>query len=324
MKEEQSIKLDKKDKQIMRQLEENSRQSYTEIGKKVGLSNETIEYRIKKMLDNGLIIRMFAEPNLPRLGLKTYRIYLKTAKLTKEDEESILHYFATNPKAQWYAEFEGEWDYTLRLAVENETQLKEEMDRLMTKFGKFILAKDIVMTQYQTYLPISHFTESERKLRTIAIGKEKTIRIDEIDLKLLFHLFENARTKTVDLAVKVNLSPDAVQYRIKKLMEEGAIAFFTAWFDRRKFGYEYYKVLLWFQYATPEDERKLIAYCEQHPNIVFVNRVLGNWDLELDFDAKNSAEIHELVKEVKNRFPDMIRNHTTLAILKDGVPNPFG
>ncbi|MDO8554533.1 MAG: hypothetical protein Q7S22_07025 [Candidatus Micrarchaeota archaeon] len=66
-----------------------------------------------------------------------------------------------------------------------------------------------------------------------------------------------------------------------------------------------------------------MSYCEQHPNIVFINRVLGNWDLEVDFDAKNSREIHDMVKELKSRFSSLIRDHTTLTILKDKVLNPF-
>ena len=130
--------------------------------------------------------------------------------------------------------------------------------------------------------------------------------------------------KTIELAGRVKSSADAIQYRIRKLTELGIIAFFTTWFDRRKIGYEYYKVLFWFQFATKEDEEKLIRYCEQHPNVVFINRVLGNWDLEVDFDAKNAKEIHEFVKDLKNRFSNIIRDHTTLTILRDGVVNPFG
>ena len=317
-------KIDRKDKAIMHLLEQNARASYNELGKKVGLSGETIEYRINRMLKFDFISRMFAEPNLAKLGLKTYRVYLKVENMNENDENTLMNYLANHPKAHWYAEFEGEWDYTVRFALENEAEIKYEMDALITRFGKFIRVKDLVITSYQTYLPITYFTGGERKTRLLQLTSDEEIeKIDEIDKKILSYLMDNARIKTVDIAEKIKISPDAIQYRIRKLIEHKIIAFFTTWFDRRKLGYEYYKVLLWFQYATKEDEEKLIRYCEQHPNVVFINRVLGNWDLEIDFDAKDSKEIHELVKNLKNKFSNIIRNHTTLTILRDGIVNPF-
>ncbi len=312
-------KLDKKDKMIMNALENNSRASFKEIGKNVGLSGENAEYRIERMLKNGLISRMFAEPNLSKLGLKTYRIYLKIENTTEKNEREIFDYFANHPRARWYAEFEGEWDYTIRYALEKEAQLKEELDALTVRFGQFIKAKDIVITSYQMYLPITYFTGGERTLRELYMV-DSLEKADPFDLKILSALCNNSRTKTVDIAKEIGISPDAVQYRLRKLVESKVISFFTAWFDRRKFGYEYYKVLIWLQYATIRDEKKLIAYCQQHPNAVYINRVMGNWDLEVDFDARNAVEIHEIVKSLKNRFAGIIRDHTTLTILRDGIP----
>ena len=319
------IKLDKSDKAIMHELERNSRASFDSIGKAVRLSGETVEYRIRRLKRLGVINRMFAEPNLQRLGLKTYRLYLKTENMSKVASEALLSFISTHPRAQWYAEFEGEWDYSIRYTVENECQFKREMDQIIGRFGEFIKSKDVVITSHQTYLPITYLTGKERNARSVQLDvDEKIEELDETDQRILAHLFEDARMKTVDIATKIRISPDAVMYRIRKMVEKGIIAFFTAWFDRRKLGYEYYKVLLWLQFMTKEDEERLIQYCEQHPNIVYINRVLGNWDLEVDFDARNSQEIHDIIKDLKNKFSGMIRNHSTLTILRDGVVNPFG
>jgi DNA-binding Lrp family transcriptional regulator len=306
----------------MQQLEENARQSYTEIGKKVGLSNETVEYRINKMLETGLIQRMFAEPNLTKLGLKTYRVYFKMENLNETKNKEFFSYLSNHPRVQWFGEFEGEWDYTVRYALSDENEFKTVLEELFAKFGKYIKAKDIVITTYQRYLPATHLTGTERKEQKIYKTKDSE-SVDETDRKILFYLFENARMKSVEIADKIKISPDAVQYRIKRLVERGVISAFTTWFDRRKLGYEYYKVLLWFQYITPEEEQKIMNYCEQHPNIVFINRVLGNWDLELDFDAKNSKEIHDMIKDLKGKFSEVIREHATLTVLRDAVQNPF-
>lgn len=322
--DQQNPNIDKKDRLIMQQLEVNPRLSYKEMGKKVGLKGDTVEYRINKMSKSGIISRMFAELNLSKIGLKTYRLYLKIENMNKVKEQEFINYVISTPKAQWYAEFEGEWDYTIRYAVINEMEFKEELDKLMSKFGQFVRAKDIIISIYQTYLYVSYLTDNERRLGRIKqVSSQAIEKLDYFDKKILYYLISDGRTKSTEMAKKLKISPDAVQYRIKKLINRGTISNFTTWFDRRKLGYGYYKILVWLQFATIESEINLTNYCEQHLNVVFINRVLGNWDLEIDFDARNPEEIHEFIKDLKNAFPNIIRDHTTLSILTDKVLNPF-
>ena len=49
------VKLDLKDRKILYQLDINCRQSNTQFGKKVGLSKQVVDYRIKRMEEDGVI-----------------------------------------------------------------------------------------------------------------------------------------------------------------------------------------------------------------------------------------------------------------------------
>ena len=69
-------------------------------------------------------------------------------------------------------------------------------------------------------------------------------------MKILSLLYNNARATTVDMASIVGLTPDAVSYRIKKLTKEAFILGYTAWFDAKKLGFEYYKILINFRAMT--------------------------------------------------------------------------
>ncbi len=314
------VVLDKKDILILKELDNNSRQSFTEIGKKVGLRSYTVEYRINKLRQAGVILKFFAEPNLTYLGLKTYRLYLRVEHTTEKDETALLHYFSTNPRIQWHAEFEGEWDYTIRYALKDEVELKYEIEKLTKQFGEFIKAKTIAISTYQVYLPITYLTGAERKSLRETIRPSK---LDPIDITILSFLCDDARMSSVAIAQRSLLSPDAVSYRIKRMVQNKTIISFNAWFDRRKLGYEYYKILFWFSHATPSDEEKIIKFCQHYQYVVFINKVLGSWDLEVDLDATNSNQVHEFIKEIKRIFPHLIRDHSTLTILRDSVVNPF-
>jgi len=49
------VKIDLKDRKILYQLDLNSRQSLTQIGKNVGLKKDVVSYRIKRLQDEGVI-----------------------------------------------------------------------------------------------------------------------------------------------------------------------------------------------------------------------------------------------------------------------------
>ncbi|MEM0493397.1 MAG: winged helix-turn-helix transcriptional regulator, partial [Candidatus Thermoplasmatota archaeon] len=49
------VDLDLKDRKILYELDLNARQSFGDIGKKVGLSKDSVAYRVKRMEDEGVI-----------------------------------------------------------------------------------------------------------------------------------------------------------------------------------------------------------------------------------------------------------------------------
>src|SRR3989344_2923810 len=319
MKENFPIKLDKKDKLIMRELERDSRSSYSEIGKAVGLSGETVEYRFPRLQRAGLILRAFAEPNLAKLGLKTYRLYLKAQDMNEKTEGDLASYLSSLRGAQWFAEVDGDWDYAVRLSLPSEFALLQALQALRKKFGPFIKSKSLALSAYQTYLPASYLTGAPRPSAPAQIREEKEESIDETDRKILSCLFENSRLKTTEIASSAGISPDAVLYRINSLKKKGIIRMFSCWFNRRLLGYGYYKVLIWLQNTGEEDETRLLNYCLQHPNIVFINHVLGDWDLELDIDAKDPQQLRDILRTIRNRFGGIISGHATLTVLRDQV-----
>ena len=76
----------------------------------------------------------------------------------------------------------------------------------------------------------------------------KPVKIDEKDRKILTLLSENSRIPLTKLTKTVKLSRDAVDYRIKRLMDKGVIVRFFPLIDFKKFGYTLYHV---FRYKWP-------------------------------------------------------------------------
>ena len=77
------IKLDSHDKKILEILLKNARESLNKIGKKVRLSRENVDYRIKKMIKEGLINRFNTIIDEKKLGLLRYGVFLELINLVQ-------------------------------------------------------------------------------------------------------------------------------------------------------------------------------------------------------------------------------------------------
>ena len=74
------IKLDLKDKKILSELNRNSRQTFSQIGKKVQLPKSVVAFRVKKLTDAGLIDLFCTIINKYELGYRYARLFLKFKK----------------------------------------------------------------------------------------------------------------------------------------------------------------------------------------------------------------------------------------------------
>lgn len=87
------VTIDLKDRKILHELDLNSRQSNTQIGKKVGLKKDVVSYRIKGMQDEGVINNFWTAINTFKLGYHVYRIYINFQYVSSQIKEKIIQHF---------------------------------------------------------------------------------------------------------------------------------------------------------------------------------------------------------------------------------------
>jgi len=318
-----SIKLDKKDKQLLSLLYGNSRMSFVQMGKKLRLSSSAVERRMRQMKDAGIISLLFADVNLLKLGFRAYRLYFKFDVMDRKTEAGVLKLFETHPRTLWGVVCEGEYDVLWRVVAKDEVEVEKMAYLMIEKFGDRIVEKTVATTTYQTYLAWNRALDTERHA-AMPIEKITEIeKVDAIDMKILSALYGNARETTVGLAKLVNLTPDAVQYRVKRLTERGFVLGYSAWFDAKKLGFNYYKLLIGFRSATKEKEQEFLRFCRESDNVIFLNKVIGSWDIEVDIIVRDNAELHEFMRDIKTKFGHIIGKHTFISAIEERMLNPL-
>ena len=137
-------------------------------------------------------------------------------------------------------------------------------------------------------------------LRIIPIGFDQlmksTLRIDEIDAKILSALIKDARTKIKDMAKNCGISSTAIVNRIKRLETDGVIEGTVLFWDMSVLGFLYpasFGINL--DYSQTE---RIIKLIEKRSNVIILSKSVGKHDLTVFLVAKSLRDIDQLKHDI--------------------------
>ncbi len=141
--------------------------------------------------------------------------------------------------------------------------------------------------------------------------------LDNLDIKMLNLLQQNARTKRNQLADAVSLSIPSVSERLNKLEEGGIIQGYHAKLNRKVFGFDIMAFILVVMDSS-KHYKNLITHVEKKPEILECHSVLGEGSHMLKALVKNTEALEKLLSEIQT-WPGVVSTKTTfvLSTLKD-------
>jgi len=131
------MNLDLKDRKILYQLDLDARQSYTEIAKKVRLSKEVVQYRVKKLEERGIIQYFMTVIDSNRLGYLLFRCFIKCQNLDANKEREIVEWLT--PRVGWVVNIRGRWDFNVAIWTRDIHEFMAFWNAFYTKFSNTIL-----------------------------------------------------------------------------------------------------------------------------------------------------------------------------------------
>jgi Lrp/AsnC family leucine-responsive transcriptional regulator len=307
------VKLDLKDKKILTILDENSRLSNSQIARKVGLSKPAVEYRLKRLEQNKVIFSYYTVIDFTKLGYSQYKVYFKFQNATLEDEKKIIDYWIKDKNSIWVAQIRGRWDLAVSILAKSNFEFGRILSKFMNKYSKFILEKDVLLTEYSPIYARKYLTET--KPTEWIYGKPtKIYELDEAERKILKELSTNARINIVDLAEKTGLTRDIINYRLKKLIKEGIIVQFRCYLNLQTIGINHYKVIFRTKNFDESAEKRIKQYVAKHKKATQFLKLIGSWDLEIEFETENEDELYKILNEIRKEFSSIIRDFDILRI----------
>ncbi len=311
------IKLDIKDRKILYQLDINARQTNTRIAKSVGLSKESVAYRINRLVGNGVIKYFMTIIDTTKLDLLFFRTYVKFYSLTKTLEEDIIDFLRA--RVGWFVNIRGPWDINIATWARSVYEFRDFWNEFRDRYENHIDRHwTSLVTRMWHYSRSYLIEENAGKPAYDLLGENPVpVMIDMTDYRILEKLSTNGRMRFVEIAKSLGIGEKTVRDRVRNLIRNGVILRFRPFLDIEKLGYEYYKLHFRLRNMDSKTRRSLINYVHQHPHIVYMTEAIGGADLELEAHVRNTAELYGIIDSLRERFEGKILDCEFMQYIKE-------
>lgn len=136
--------------------------------------------------------------------------------------------------------------------------------------------------------------------------------LDEIDVKLLEILQENADLTYAEMARMVGVSPSTVYMRVKKLRERGYIRKIVAVVNPEQLGYKLRALV--FVLADVKKFNKVLEALSSIPQVRSIYDVTGEWSLACSVLVRDHTELSKVLDLIGSI--DGVLNTSTLVVLR--------
>jgi len=303
--------MDLLDRKILYELDQDSRQPYSAIAKKLRTSPQVVKYRVENLLSSGALQYSWPMIEYRKAGYFFGLYFFKLQNMDEKAEDELFDYLNSHPHIPIIMRGEGYADLIIAICAKGIFHLRDIITELNNRFGRHFREYDTTIPIGFTQFHRAYLVDAEKKLPkkeyiafTGADVREETL--SENERKVLSMVNFNARTPLVQIARKVGISEISAKSILRRLEKSGIIQSYTILPNHIMLGKPRHRVLFKLSNLTTENEKKLFTYCQLHPHIVHHLRVVGNWDLVLDIEVERGEPFRKIIREMKYKFSGII------------------
>ena len=133
---DQPVSIDETDFKILQTIAPNARMPTVDISKTIGVSVETVNYRLKKLIKKGIIQGFRTEFNITKIGYKQFKVDIDFRDYKQID--AVTEHIISIPNLYYITKTAGHSDLEPTFRVKNIDQLHSIMNDIYSKFPNAI------------------------------------------------------------------------------------------------------------------------------------------------------------------------------------------
>jgi DNA-binding Lrp family transcriptional regulator len=288
--------MDAWDKRILCEMEFDYRKPHQEIARKIKRSKAFVGYRIKKMVEEGLI-SFHPLIDYSCLGYTYYRVIIETI-LEKKD---IVQHIRQSVKTIWLVEKYDQENFVLVIAARSYSEFQAIWESLYERIAPQVLSKDISIAYRVYHMPLTFLTRHKRDDFRIT-GASAPFELGTAEQRIVDSLVKKPEASLKELGKAAGVSANTLKKLLDGLQKNGVIKGFQVLVNKEVLGIQHYKLFLSFDF-TAKNKLKAIELLKNNPNVVYITETSYNYDLECELYTFDNAAFEKIVRELRIGFP---------------------
>jgi len=120
-----------------------------------------------------------------------------------------------------------------------------------------------------------------------------------------------------EIGNKLGLNYKTVQKRIKRMQQRGIIQAFRTWIDYARIGVSTHKAMFKLRRFSTEEERGILQFCKQNPNVIYFVICVWPWDIEIEVESESEKTFLEVLRSFRELMGDLITDYDVLTVTKE-------
>jgi Lrp/AsnC family leucine-responsive transcriptional regulator len=301
-------KLDKIDTKLISCLMKNCRLQLSTLARIIGISKNGVMNRINRLQQIGVVNNFQTYIHVPKLAYNSSIIMLKTS-LTLVEEVEYLKYVARMPYIMnalnttgshnffiyfYYCDF----DHFNRI-VSNILKRSNARDFLILNTHRFIFT-ELSMTDIDVDIDASVKKEDYSYQKLFRQRGNEKVKIDGKDIDLLYLLANNSRATLTELAMKLGLNRETVNYRLKKLVKGNIIAKFQPNVNPYSLGHHAYLIKI--KLINREKSGEVIRFIATTKKANDILELYESWSIMAFMHYDSVSKLQAFENELVERF----------------------
>ena len=318
-------KIDLKDRKILSALDMDARMPLTQLSKKVGLSRQVVEYRIKRLKKIGVIFGVLPVIDSSVIGQGWYRVLFRLENVNKNKKNNFIKYLQTQNNLFWLGEVGGNWDIVMNVICKNNSEFNLLFEKIFSEQEKIIKDYEIliyveVSDLERSYLPD---TKKQRKIIYHEMKHNPKFQLDEFDKKIIEMLNKDGLTTNVEIANSLNVAANTIKNRLVRMKKNKFLLGFRLFVNPTALGYQSYMLFFELRHFNLQREKELFAYLTQIPEITFLVKHIGQYRIGMEIETKDAKSFQDIFVNIRGKFGDIISKYESFPLFKDHVVNYF-
>lgn len=313
---ENKQKLDNLNLKILFELDKNSRVPVTTLAKKLRVSREILKYRIKRLVDSGVIKSFISIINPARFGYIIYKVYLKLENTNEKNLTGLESYLMKHKKIFWLAECGGSFDLVFGVYIETIPKFNDFLLEFSEKFNEIILERHISSSVYSEIYRKTYLSGGNAEMAFWG-GEIAEEKVDNLSKNILKKIAENSRKPIAEISEELGAAPQTIISKIRKMEKSKVILGYRTILDLEKLKKENFKALIYFKGVKNEREKEFKQFCKNESAVQYYIKTIGEWDAELDVEIESFHEFNTLIRKIKKEFVDLIRKIDFVYLSKE-------